>query len=67
MNPALRSSRPRRSTQNCDVAESRSVTRMFLIAASALVYGLAVVTNNEGHFSRVHGLLVENWLRSQPE
>jgi tRNA(fMet)-specific endonuclease VapC len=34
-----------------------------LIAASALVPGLGVVTNNENHFRRVTGLHVENWLR----
>lgn len=34
-----------------------------LIAASALVHGLAVVTNNEGHFKRIPGHQVENWLR----
>ena len=34
-----------------------------LIAASALVNGLGVVTNNEDHFGRVRGLHVENWLR----
>lgn len=34
-----------------------------LIAATALVYGLAVATNNEAHFGRIPSLLVENWLR----
>jgi len=33
-----------------------------LIAASALVNGLGVVTNNEQHFRRIKGLRVENWL-----
>jgi len=33
-----------------------------LIAASALVHGLGVVTNNEHHFRRINGLKVENWL-----
>lgn len=33
-----------------------------MIAASALVHGLGVVTNNEDHFRRIKGLLVENWL-----
>lgn len=33
-----------------------------LIAASALIHGLAVVTNNIGHFGRISGLAVENWL-----
>ena len=34
-----------------------------LIAASALVGGLGVVTNNEGHFRRINGLRVENWMK----
>jgi tRNA(fMet)-specific endonuclease VapC len=34
-----------------------------LIAASAKVYELAVVTNNENHFGRITGLQIENWLR----
>lgn len=34
-----------------------------LIAASALVYDLALVTNNEGHFKRIAALRVENWLK----
>jgi tRNA(fMet)-specific endonuclease VapC len=33
-----------------------------LIAATALVHGLAVATNNEAHFRRIHSLAVENWL-----
>ena len=32
-----------------------------LIAASALSFGLGVVTNNEKHFRRVEGLRVVNW------
>ncbi len=32
-----------------------------LVAAHALSLGLAVVTNNTKHFSRVPGLRVENW------
>jgi tRNA(fMet)-specific endonuclease VapC len=32
-----------------------------LIAASALVNGFGVVTNNEAHFRRIAGLQVENW------
>lgn len=35
-----------------------------LIAATALVHHLAVVTNNEGHFRRIPGIDVENWLAS---
>ena len=34
-----------------------------LIAASALVHDLALATNNEGHFRRIAGLRVENWLK----
>jgi tRNA(fMet)-specific endonuclease VapC len=34
-----------------------------LIAASALVNGFAIVTNNEDHFKRVKNLDVINWLR----
>jgi tRNA(fMet)-specific endonuclease VapC len=33
-----------------------------LVAAHALSLGLAVVTNNTKHFSRVPGLAVENWV-----
>jgi len=33
-----------------------------LIAAHALALGLTLVTANEGEFSRVSGLSVENWL-----
>lgn len=33
-----------------------------LIAASALIHGLTVVTANERHFVRIQGLKVENWL-----
>ena len=36
-----------------------------LIAATALVYGYAVATNNEAHFQRVDGLAVENWLHAE--
>ncbi|NER34142.1 MAG: type II toxin-antitoxin system VapC family toxin [Oscillatoria sp. SIO1A7] len=34
-----------------------------LIAASALVLGWPVVTNNEAHFQRIRDLEVLNWLR----
>ncbi len=34
-----------------------------LIAASAMIHSLGVVTNNETHFKRIAGLQVENWLR----
>ena len=33
-----------------------------LIAATAITYGLAVVTNNEAHFRRIRDLQVVNWL-----
>lgn len=33
-----------------------------LIAATALAYGLTVVTGNERYFGRVPGLEVENWI-----
>ena len=32
-----------------------------LIAASAKTHGSILVTNNEEHFMRVQGLLIENW------
>ena len=34
-----------------------------LIAASVLVRGMSIATNNERHFSRISGLQVENWLK----
>lgn len=34
-----------------------------LIGASGLVNGFGVVTNNEGHFRRIDGLRIENWLK----
>ncbi|GAB4278523.1 MAG: type II toxin-antitoxin system VapC family toxin [Oscillatoriaceae cyanobacterium] len=36
-----------------------------LIAASALIRGWAVVTNNEAHFQRIPELQVINWLNSE--
>jgi len=33
-----------------------------MIAATALVHGLAVVTHNRKHFDPIPGLLVEDWL-----
>jgi tRNA(fMet)-specific endonuclease VapC len=35
-----------------------------LIAAHAIALGCAVVTDNEGEFTRIEGLACENWLRS---
>jgi tRNA(fMet)-specific endonuclease VapC len=34
-----------------------------LIAATAMVNDLVVVTNNESHFNRIKDLQVENWLK----
>lgn len=34
-----------------------------LIAATAIVEGYGVVTNNERHFGRITGLNTENWLK----
>jgi tRNA(fMet)-specific endonuclease VapC len=34
-----------------------------LIAASAIVNGCVIVTNNEIHFKRIEGLGIENWLK----
>lgn len=34
-----------------------------LIAATALVNGMKIATNNEAHFNRVVGLQIENWLK----
>lgn len=36
-----------------------------LIAGQAKARGLVLVTNNTSEFSRVSGLLIENWLNSQ--
>ena len=33
-----------------------------LIAATAIVHGYGVITNNERHFSRIKGLHIDNWL-----
>ncbi len=35
-----------------------------LIAATALVHGCAVATNNEAHYRQIPGLAVENWLHA---
>jgi len=34
-----------------------------IIAATALAYELTLVTGNVGHFDRVSGLRIENWIR----
>ncbi len=34
-----------------------------LIAATALVHNLMLITNNENHFNRIAGLRIENWLK----
>ena len=36
-----------------------------LIAASCLIKGMVLVTDNEGHFRRIENLEVENWLRKR--
>lgn len=36
------------------------------IAACALSYSLALVTNNQAHFCRVHGLRIVNWAAVAP-
>lgn len=38
-----------------------------LIAATALVEGRTLVTNNRDHFARIPGLTIENWKESPPE
>ena len=35
-----------------------------LIAATAMIQGFALVTNNEAHFSRISGLQIENWINA---
>jgi tRNA(fMet)-specific endonuclease VapC len=32
-----------------------------LIASTAMIYGLVLITNNLSHFSRIPGLVVETW------
>lgn len=34
-----------------------------LIGATALHYDLMVVTNNQGHFQRIPGLVLDNWFK----
>jgi tRNA(fMet)-specific endonuclease VapC len=34
-----------------------------LIAASAIVRGMKIVTNNERHFQRIPSIQIENWMR----
>lgn len=34
-----------------------------IIAATAINHKLTVITNNENHFRRIHGLRLENWLK----
>jgi tRNA(fMet)-specific endonuclease VapC len=33
-----------------------------LIGATALAYDLTMITNNRGHFKRIDGLRLENWI-----
>ncbi len=35
-----------------------------LLAATALVHDLTLVTNNTGHFGRVAGLVLDNWAQA---
>lgn len=37
-----------------------------LIAAQAIALDLTLVTDNVREFSRVDGLIIENWLRQEP-
>ncbi len=37
-----------------------------LIAATAVVNGFGIATNNEEHFKRITGLHVENWQKGAP-
>jgi len=34
-----------------------------LIAASAIIRGMKVVTNNKSHFRRIPNLQMENWMQ----
>ena len=34
------------------------------IGATALTHNLILVTNNTGHFSKIEGLILENWMES---
>lgn len=46
------------------VARGVAISDMdLLIGATALVYNLTIVTNNEKHFKRIPGLNIENWTR----
>jgi tRNA(fMet)-specific endonuclease VapC len=38
-----------------------------LIAAQAMALGYTIVTDNEAEFTRMDGLLCENWLRRAPD
>ncbi len=35
-----------------------------MIAATAIIFNLVVITNNENHFRRISGIQVYNWLKS---
>ena len=42
----------------------QSAPRMdLLIGATALVHGLIVVTHNQQHFSKIPGLILDDWLK----
>jgi tRNA(fMet)-specific endonuclease VapC len=35
-----------------------------ILAATAMSHNLTLITNNEKHFGRIHGLKMENWSRA---
>jgi len=36
-----------------------------LVAATAIIHGLALITNNEAHFKRIQDLHIENWTKTE--
>lgn len=34
-----------------------------LIAATAMIHGMTLVTNNEAHFTRIQNVRIENWIK----
>ena len=48
-------------------AQGNTISHMdMLIAASAIAEDNTLITNNTAHFSRIHGLKLENWVKKQP-
>ena len=48
-------------------AQGNTISHMdMLIAASAIAEDDTLITNNTAHFSRIHGLKLENWVKNQP-